>query len=162
MTVRRLVAWIAAAATLVAVSVGVSRGPGAVAARPAVSGPPIVVGAGLVPPAMATPGPRAVSLTFVAAYVAFVYGRLAAAALPSASAYVRHQADGLHPHPLAAVVLAADPRLRSLRLVFARHEGGRAVAVAVIRDRSTIYQLRLDLRRRRPGGWTITGLGESG
>ena len=144
------------------------------AGRPTLPGPtaqaapPLVVVTGAAPvrpppppprPRAPPPGPTAVSRRFVVAYAAFVYGRLPAANLPDLSPRLRRQIDALHPQPADAVVAAADPRLRSLRV--ARGRPGRARALAVIDDGPAVYAIALDLRRR-PSGWTITGLAETG
>jgi hypothetical protein len=116
-----------------------------------------VVG-GAAPPAASDPGPLEVSRTFVDAYVAFIYGRLAAARLPRVSPRVRRQAGRQHPSPDPAVLAAADPRLRGIRLT---RRGPRAArAAAVIEDGTAVYEVWLVLRRL-PDGWTITGLGEN-
>jgi hypothetical protein len=127
---------------------------------------PVVVVAGEAPvrpppprPRAPPPGPTAVSRRFVVAYAAFVYGRLPAADLPDLSPRLRRQVDALHPQPADAVVAAADPRLRSLRVASGRP--GRARALAVIDDGPAVYTIALDLRRR-PSGWTIAGLAETG
>ncbi len=109
------------------------------------------------PPILADP--PAVSRAFIAAYVGFVYRRLTAAQIPGASPGVRRRLAGLRPDPAPAVLAAADPRLRSLRV--ADRGRGSAVAIAVIEDRASVYAITLSLRRRPPG-WTVTGLTETG
>jgi hypothetical protein len=158
---RRLLAGVAA--------LGLAAGP-ALPGRPAPRRPPVppVVVVSGAPPAPARPpagrsaspaGPRAVGRAFIAAYVDFVYRRLTAAQIPGASADVRRRIAGLRPDPAPAVLAAADPRLRSLRV--ARRGRSAAVAVAVIEDRASVYRITLALRRR-PSGWTVTGLTETG
>jgi hypothetical protein len=99
-----------------------------------------------------------VTRAFVLAYLAFVYGRLAAADLPDASGYVRHQTAAMHPDPPGVVLAAADPRVRSLEVTTIGP--GRARGRAAIADGPAAYALVLDLRRR-PAGWTVTGLEET-
>jgi hypothetical protein len=95
---------------------------------------------------------------FVLAYVAFVYGRQAPGDLPDASAYVRRQAEAVHPDPPGVVIAAAAPRIRSLGV--ASVGPGRARGRAAIVDGPAGYVLVLELRRR-PAGWTVTGLEET-
>ncbi|MEA2299405.1 MAG: hypothetical protein QOF77_2341 [Solirubrobacteraceae bacterium] len=125
--------------------------------------PPIViVGSGPPTSASSPPppqlGPRGASRAFVAAYAAFVYGRLDPTRLPGVTPSVRRQLAAQHPRPPAAVLAVADPRLRSLAVTTSGPD--RARAVAVIEDGVAVYQVRLELRRRAVG-WTITGLGET-
>ncbi len=173
MTVGRLLAGlVAVAAALTPILLGRSPARGGAAPAPGARAAPVVVVTGAAPgrpssparrpPPTASPpppGPATVSRRFVVAYAAFVYGRLAAADLPDLSPALRRQIDALHPRPAAAVLAAADPRLASLRLAPARP--GRARALAVIADGPAVYAIALALRRR-PSGWTITGLAETG
>jgi hypothetical protein len=121
--------------------------------------PPIVVVGGPTPLAAPDPSPLEVSRSFVDAYVGFIYGRLGAAQLPHLSPRVRRQAERQHPNPAAAVLAAADPRLRSLRMTPRGPTAARAVAV--IEDGAAVYDVSLVLQRRA-NGWTITRLGETG
>jgi hypothetical protein len=120
------------------------------------AGPPVViVGASATAPAI---GPLAASRAFVAAYERFIYGRLGPARLPNVSPYVRRQLAAQRPDPPAAVVAAADPRLRSLTL---DRRGRDARAHAVVVDGPATYAIRLELKRRN-GVWTVIGLTETG
>ncbi len=154
---RRLLAGVAA--------VGLAAGlalPGRPARRRPPPPPPVVRTGPPSAPAGRRPspaGPRAVSRAFIAAYVGFVYRQLAAAQVPGASAEVRRRLAGLRPDPAPAVLAAADPRLRSLRVGLAG--GATAVAIAVIEDRASVYRITLVLGHR-PSGWTVTGLTETG
>jgi hypothetical protein len=153
----RRIVLLAVAGLGVAGAVGTAT-PGRRAAAPPV-GPPVVITGPSQLPAVHAPGPGAVSRTFAAAYAAFVYGRLTAAQLPDVSPEVRRQAAAVRPAPPPAVLAAADPRLRSLRLA-RRDRSPTATAVVVIEDGPSVYEIALDLRRR-PTGWTITGLVET-
>jgi hypothetical protein len=115
----------------------------------------VIVGASGTAPAV---GPLAVSRAFVAAYEQFIYGRLGPTRLPNVSPYVRGQLAAQRPDPPAAVVAAADPRLRSLTL---DRRGRAARAQAVVVDGPATYAIRLELDRRR-GAWTVIGLTETG
>jgi hypothetical protein len=133
--------------------------PVVVAADPAARPAPPVSPSRPAPTRPSPPGPAAISRSFVVAYAAFVYGRLPAGDLPGLGPELRRRLAALHPDPAPAVLGAADPRLRSLRLAAGR--SGRARAVAVIEDGAAVYDIVIELRRR-PAGWTITGLGETG
>ncbi|MEA2355775.1 MAG: hypothetical protein QOD61_1904 [Solirubrobacteraceae bacterium] len=154
MTARRILGALVAAAAAGAL---LTR-PTTLPPHPSGGRPPVVVPAPRAPPPAPPPGPRQVTRAFVLAYLAFVYGRLAAADLPDASAYVRRQAAAIHPDPPGVVLAAADPRLQSIGV--ASVGPGRARGRAAIADGPAAYALVLDLRRR-PAGWTVTGLEET-
>ncbi|MGI8801889.1 MAG: hypothetical protein ACR2KV_06910 [Solirubrobacteraceae bacterium] len=148
-----------AALAVVAVSSLVLVAPGR--RRPARPTAPPIVAVGRPPPAkVLRPGPGETSRAFLAAYVAFAYGRLNASRLPEASPAVLRRAALLRAGPApAAVLAAADPRLRTLRV--SPRGAAAARAVAVIADGASTYAIALDLRLG-PRGWTITGITETG
>jgi hypothetical protein len=99
------------------------------------------------------------SEAFAGGYLAFIYGRAPAAAIPYASGALLARLSRLHPEPPAAAAGDGDPQLTSVQVVPAGSAS--ATASAVIDDRGAIDPVTMRLARTR-GGWTVVDLAETG